>query len=111
MFDFYGTRDGREVKLNQPVIYDRQSNGAMKATWTRTITKNGQTETDSFSSNYKPPELFQKREEFVANPDAPATPNPNQDSTETKPPAGETEENQTTDRDATNKPIDPDDQV
>lgn len=111
VFDFYGTRDGREVKLNQPVIYDRQSNGAMKATWTRTITKNGQTETDSFSSNYKPPELFQKREEFVANPDAPATPNPNQDSTETKPPAGETNENQTTDRDATNKPIDPDDQV
>ncbi|HAG27192.1 TPA: hypothetical protein DCG61_00195 [Patescibacteria group bacterium] len=85
IFDFYGTRDGREVKLNQPITFDRQANGAMKASWTRTVTKNGKTETNTFSSNYKPPELFQKREEFVPNPEAPATPNPNQEVPTTTP--------------------------
>lgn len=79
IFDFYGTRDDREVKLNQPVTYDRQANGAMKANWTRTVTKNGKTKTETFSSNYKPPALFHKREEFVPNPEAPNTSNPNQE--------------------------------
>ncbi len=112
IFDFYGTRDGREVKLNQPVVYDRKSNGAMKATWTRSITKAGKTETDSFSSNYQPPELFHKKEEFVANPDAPATPNPNQNSTDTAPPVSEPNNTNTPNsNNSSNNSIDPDDQV
>jgi hypothetical protein len=65
VFDFYGTYDGREVKLNQPVAYDKKSDGSMKATWTRTVTKNGQTTTDKFASNYLPPALFHKQEQFV----------------------------------------------
>lgn len=111
VFDFYGTRDGREVKLNQPVTYDRQSNGAMKATWTRSITKDGKTETDSYSSNYKPPELFHKKEEFVANPDTPTTPNPNQTSTDTNPPTNEDEEETETPNTPPTNSVDPDDQV
>lgn len=112
VFDFYGTRDDREVKLNQPVTYDRQSNGAMKATWTRSITKNGKTETDSYSSTYKPPALFQKREEFVPNPDSTATPNPNQSSTNTTPPVTTGEEEETkTDNKPSNQEVDPNDQI
>ena len=65
VFDFYGTYDGREVKLNQPVAYDKKSDGSMKATWIRTVTKNGQTTTDKFASNYLPPALFHKQEQFV----------------------------------------------
>jgi vancomycin resistance protein YoaR len=67
VFDFYGTYDGREVKLNQPVAYDKKSDGSMKATWTRSITKNGETTTDKFASNYLPPALFHKNEQFVNN--------------------------------------------
>lgn len=96
VFDFYGTRDGREVKLNQPITYDRKANGAMKATWTRTVTKNGQTDTDSFSSTYQPPELFHKKEEFVANPETPpTTTNPNESDTNTAPPTTNPETNPT----------------
>lgn len=85
IFDFYGTYDGREVKLNQPVVYDKKSDGSMKATWTRTVTKNGVTTTDKFASNYLPPALFHKQETFVANPNSnitPPVPDPN-----TTPPA------------------------
>lgn len=65
VFDFYGTYDGREVKLNTPVAYDKKSDGSMKATWSRTVTKNGETTTDKFASNYLPPALFHKKEQFV----------------------------------------------
>ena len=74
VFDFYGTYDGREVKLNQPVVYDRKGDGSMKATWTRTVTKNGDTKTDKFASTYQPPALFHKKEEFVPNPNSNITP-------------------------------------
>lgn len=114
VFDFYGTRDGREVKLNQPAVYDRTANGAMKATWTRTVAKKGITETDSFSSNYQPPELFHKKEEFVANPESPTTTNPNESETNTEPPISTPSEPTPEDTSSTapKKPvIDPDDQT
>lgn len=77
IFDFYGTYDGREVKLNQPVVYDKKSDGSMKATWSRTVKKNGVEETDKFASVYQPPALFHKQEEFVSEPTTqPSTPNP-----------------------------------
>lgn len=65
VFDFYGTYDGRQVTLDKPVQYDRQSNGAMKAYWKRTvITKDGEEKKDDFRSTYQPPALFHKQETF-----------------------------------------------
>lgn len=66
VFDFYGTKDSRQVTLEKPVVYDRQADGSMKATWTRLVTNNGQTRTDVFKSNYLPPALFHKTETFVS---------------------------------------------
>jgi vancomycin resistance protein YoaR len=66
IFDFYGTKDSRQVTLEKPVVYDRTSEGAMKATWTREVTNGGQTRTDVFKSNYQPPALFHHTESFVS---------------------------------------------
>ncbi|MDE2311558.1 MAG: VanW family protein [Patescibacteria group bacterium] len=66
VFDFYGTKDSRQVTLEKPVQYDRKSDGSMKASWTRVVTKDGQTSTSTFKSVYQPPALFHKTEEFVA---------------------------------------------
>jgi vancomycin resistance protein YoaR len=79
VFDFYGTTDGRQVTLEKPVIYDRTSDGAMKATWTRLVTIDGNTRTDVFNSNYQPPALFHKTETYV--------PAANPSTTSIKPPA------------------------
>lgn len=68
-FDFYGTKDDRKVTLNTPVQFDKKSDGSMKASWKRTMTKNGETESETFSSIYRSPALYHKKEEFV-----PATP-------------------------------------
>ncbi len=68
VFDFYGTYDGRKIKLDQPYVYDKQSSGAMKATWTRTVTLPGKdARKDVFSSNYQSPALFHKKETFVSS--------------------------------------------
>ena len=72
-FDFWGTDDGRQVTLEKPVVYDRTANGAMKATWTRDITANGTTTSDTFKSNYQPPALFHKTETFVSSTGTPTT--------------------------------------
>lgn len=76
VFDFYGTLDDRQVTLQDPVVFDRQSNGAMKASWTRTVVKNGVSESKTFNSVYLPPALFHKQEQFVANPTSPTTTTP-----------------------------------
>ena len=77
VFDFYGTYDGRQVTLEQPVQYDKKSNGAMKAYWKRTvITKDGEELKDNFQSTYQPPALFHKTETFPS-----PTPTPNPDGT------------------------------
>ena len=60
VFDFYGTKDGREVIVDKPTQYDRKSDGSMKATWTRTVTNNGESRQDVFKSVYLPPALFHK---------------------------------------------------
>ncbi len=65
VFDFYGTYDGRKVELGTPYAYDKQSSGAMKATWKRTVTKNGKSESQTFNSVYQSPALFHKQEQFV----------------------------------------------
>lgn len=80
VFDFYGTYDDRKVELGTPYSYDRKSNGAMKATWSRTVTRVGQEpKKDTFYSNYQPPALFHRQETFV-----PAAPEPG--TTPTTPP-------------------------
>jgi vancomycin resistance protein YoaR len=71
IFDFYGTKDNREVVLKDPVSYDRKSDGSLKANWTRTVIKNGVSDTKTFNSVYLPPALFHKEEQFVANPTSP----------------------------------------
>ena len=65
VFDFYGTKDGRQVTLDKPVVYDRQTDGSMKATWTRHVMNNGTTTTVTFKSVYQSPALFHKTETFV----------------------------------------------
>lgn len=67
VFDFYGSDDGRQVTLEKPVVYDRQTSGAMKATWTRLVTQYGQTRTDVFKSVYQPPALFHHDSQFVSS--------------------------------------------
>lgn len=64
-FEFWGTKDDREVVLHTPVQYDRKTDGSMKATWQREVTYNSTTTRDTFKSVYQPPALFHKTEEFV----------------------------------------------
>jgi vancomycin resistance protein YoaR len=80
-FDFYGTKDERKVSLSTPVQFDKKADGSMKATWERSVTKDGKTKTDVFKSTYQPPALFHKEEKFIpAAPENPTT-DPNNPST------------------------------
>jgi vancomycin resistance protein YoaR len=76
VFEFYGTRDNRQVTLEQPVTYDRKPDGSLKASWKRTVTNNGQSHTETFTSVYQSPALFHKQEEFpvAVPPTTPTTP-------------------------------------
>jgi len=59
IFDFWGTDDGRQVEVVGPSTYDRQPDGAVKATLTQTVTRNGEVLIDeTFYSRYKSPNLF-----------------------------------------------------
>jgi vancomycin resistance protein YoaR len=88
-FDIYGTKDSRKVVLDNPYSYDRQSSGAMKAVWSRTVTMpNGEVKKVTFNSNYQSPALFHKVETFPANeptppPVTPAPTEPTQPEPET----------------------------
>ncbi len=59
-FDFYGSDDGRKVVLDDPVVYDKKSDGSMKATWTQKVYyKNGELRFEKkFYSVYKSPALY-----------------------------------------------------
>lgn len=75
-FDLYGTRDSRSVIVDEPIQWDKKSDGSMKASWTRHVTNNGVTRDDTLKSTYLPPALFKKEEKFVvATPTAVAPPN------------------------------------
>jgi vancomycin resistance protein YoaR len=69
VYEIYGTKDNRKIIIDKPIQYDKKTNGAMKATWSRIVTKDGIEKKDVFNSTYLPPALFQKEETFV-----PATP-------------------------------------
>ena len=74
IFDFYGTKDNRQVTLEKPVVYDRKTDGSMKALWPRIIKKDGQTSTSTFKSVYQSPALYHKVEAFPTVPSStPAT--------------------------------------
>ncbi len=68
VFDFYGTKDSRQISLEKPVQYDKKPDGSMKATWARTVIKDGAEKTVTFNSAYQPPALFHKVEEFAKIP-------------------------------------------
>lgn len=59
-FEFWGTDDGREITLDGPHPYNRQPDGAVKATLKQTVTSADGQELieDTFYSNYKSPNLF-----------------------------------------------------
>jgi vancomycin resistance protein YoaR len=62
-FDFYGSDDGRKVVLKGPYVYDKKSDGSMKATWTQEVyDKNNELMfKKTFYSNYKSPSLYPHR--------------------------------------------------
>jgi len=56
--EIYGSDDGREVKMDGPLQYDRKANGAMKAYFVRKIYRDGQlAKEERFDSTYKSPPL------------------------------------------------------
>lgn len=59
-FDFYGSDDGRKVELVGPVVYDKKSDGSMKAVWTQKVfNKDGNLQFEKkFYSVYKSPALY-----------------------------------------------------
>lgn len=65
IFKIYGTKDDRTVTVEKPYQYDKNEDGSMKATWERTVVKDGKTKTDVFKSVYLSPALFHKEEKFV----------------------------------------------
>ncbi|MEX2055253.1 MAG: VanW family protein, partial [Candidatus Andersenbacteria bacterium] len=79
-FEFWGTDDGREVEVGGPTPYNRQANGAVKATLTQKVVKDGEAIIDeTFYSNYKSPDLFPKvlsANDPQASAPAPASPVP-----------------------------------
>ncbi len=60
IFDFYGTSDGRSVKVIGPRITERGSDGSMKATFTQEVyNKDGDlTRSDVFNSVYASPSKY-----------------------------------------------------
>ncbi len=59
-FRFFGTKDGRSVKVDGPHVLERGDDGSMKTVFTQEVnTDDGQNFIrDSFYSNYKSPSLF-----------------------------------------------------
>jgi len=75
-FELYGTKDSRQVAFEGPTIYEKKTDGSMKATWTRHVTDNGAVTTQTFNSTYQPPALFQRVTTVQ-----PSTPNPQSETT------------------------------
>lgn len=86
-FSIYGTKDARKVAFEGPNVYDRKSDGSMKATWTRLVTMaDGLAKKDVFRSVYQSPALFHKVEEYPAQ----ETPSPAPPPTSPAPPVTQT---------------------
>ena len=60
-FEIYGASDDRVVKVDNPTQYDQQSDGSMKAYFSRTVIfADGKKQTDTFRSNYKAPVKYER---------------------------------------------------
>ncbi len=57
-FEFYGTSDGRKIKVIGPFTYATSTDGSMKTKLIQRVTKNGTTVEKIFYSNYKSPALY-----------------------------------------------------
>lgn len=58
-FEFYGSDDGRKIKVRGPQLYDKKPDGSMKAVFYRDIYRNDELiKTDTFRSTYKSPALY-----------------------------------------------------
>jgi len=59
IFDFYGTNDGRKIKIKGPTILESHPDGSMKTILTQEIWRDGVLERQSvFRSNYQSADLF-----------------------------------------------------
>lgn len=59
LFEFWGSSDGREVKLVGPTPYGRKPDGSLKATLTQQVYREGTlVREETFASAYKSPKLF-----------------------------------------------------
>jgi vancomycin resistance protein YoaR len=89
-YEYYGTKDQRKISFDGPHQYDKRSDGAMKAIWTRWVEQNGEKKEQVFRSTYQPPALFQRTTQSdTPNPDSNQTPTP----TPTETPSTETPTN------------------
>ena len=74
IFQIYGTKDGRHVKMVGPVVTERHPDGSMKTYFTQTVTDaNGKTIIDDvFRSNYRSPKDYpqpgQEVQKFTTKP-------------------------------------------
>ncbi len=72
-YDYYGTKDDRVVTFEGPTQFDRKPDGSMKAVWTRHVTRNHETTTQTFKSTYVSPALYHHdtvEQPTTLNPDA-----------------------------------------
>lgn len=78
-YDFYGTKDNRQITFDGPYQFDKKTDGSMKAIWTRdVIYPTGEKKEQVFNSTYQPPALFHNEvQASTPNPDSNnATPQP-----------------------------------
>jgi len=63
-FNFYGTNDGRNIKVKGPYILEKEEDGSMKTVFTQEVYKEGELiRKEEFYSNYKSPDLYPIEEE------------------------------------------------
>ncbi len=59
IFNFYGTADGRQIKIKGPYVLEKNEDGSMKAALTKEIYRDGQLVNEqTFYSNYDSPNLY-----------------------------------------------------
>lgn len=62
-FNFYGTSDGREIKIIGPTVLEKKEDGSLKTVLTQEIYNNGELiSNESFYSNYDSPDKYKKVE-------------------------------------------------
>jgi len=65
-FNFYGTNDGRNVKVKGPYVLEKEEDGSMKTVFTQEVYQKGELiDKQEFYSNYKSPDLYPIEKEEV----------------------------------------------